>query len=194
MAGVRIVFPPPEDTPYKWTAGALWCFILAYTIGSAVGGAVLGDNRIKWKGRQGTVLVASGVSMIIAWVIASSDDFAVASGPVGAWFILVSMGLQNSITSVFGGLTIRTANVTGTVCDIGIAIGQVLASRSREHLWKLEVWTPAFFGFWLGALIGAASFDVSALMRSPVAAPADLTCLDVFLRRLWAWTRSCCRV
>lgn len=150
---MRAVIPPPEGN-YQWTASVLGTFIIAYTLGSTVAGYILPDGRFKWRGRQGMCFVFSSVSLYIAYALKSAE--ATQYEPSGAWFILFAAGVQSAVTSVLSGITIRTANVTGTACDIGIALGQTLAACDGRSLYKLYLWTPSLLCFIFGAMIGAA--------------------------------------
>lgn len=124
-------------------------------VGAVVGGYILGDRRTKWRGRQGSALSLVSVLIWIAFsLLESGSDWHVA-----VLFIASAASLQNSTTSTLDIIQIRTANVTGTVIDMGLALGHSFRDGIPPHAWKLCLWVPVFCSFFCGACLGAASFN-----------------------------------
>ncbi len=73
--------------------------------------------------------------------------------------ISFAMGMQNSVTSNFTPMVVRTSHVSGTVLDIGLALGQCIRLRNLDNLWKVKFHLPNFLAFWVGALVGCIAYN-----------------------------------
>jgi len=142
-AAVKLVIPP--KTGYTWYD--LSYFILGFFLGAVVAGIVLGPPRLRWERLQGFLTVLMGVAMLLSWFSAPSV--------FGGTCVAFAMGIQNALTSNFSPMTIRTSHVTGTVLDLGMAIGQCISLRNLENMWKVKVHGPNYLSFWVGAVFGA---------------------------------------
>jgi uncharacterized membrane protein YoaK (UPF0700 family) len=80
-------------------------------------------------------------------------------GVPGGLAISFAMGIQNTVTSLFTPLTIRTSHVSGTVLDVGIGLGQCLRERNLNNMWKVKFHVPNFLAFWVGAVIGTVAYN-----------------------------------
>ncbi len=73
--------------------------------------------------------------------------------------ISFAMGMQNSVTSNFTPMVIRTSHVSGTVLDIGLALGQCIRMRNLDNFWKVKFHLPNYLAFWVGALVGCIAYN-----------------------------------
>lgn len=71
-----------------------------------------------------------------------------------AFFVAISCGMQNAMTTGYSGSVLRTTHMTGMTTDVGIILGK-LAKGDRKDLWKLAIFLPMMAGFLIGGIIGA---------------------------------------
>lgn len=71
----------------------------------------------------------------------------------GGYFLAVTMGLQNAMTTHYGTALIRTTHMTGTTTDLGILIAHYLQGKAIQF-WKLNLYIILIVCFFLGALLG----------------------------------------
>ena len=92
------------------------------------------------------------------------------------------MGLQNAVTSVLSGGDARTTHVTGTMTDIGIELGHLLARAGGHQAEvptdsaRLRKLTRLLLSYFLGGIAGALGFS-----RLGYAATLPLALILVFL-------------
>lgn len=166
MASIRLVNPPLPNAAGAGALGPEWFFAMlaAFCLGSTLGGIITGDARYRWRGRQALTLLFESLFLIVSYMLAKLA----ASLEVqhtgfgfkwwGAVFICAAAGTQNSLTSNYTAIVVRSTHTTGLVVDIGMAIGQMIHTRSWKYVWKLQVWLPCLAGFCSGALLGAAVY------------------------------------
>lgn len=168
LAGITMV--KPEANPHN--SAFYWMLILVYCFGSCVAGMIVGGSRTKWGGRQSVVLtIETGVVWLAVILLPEITNLSAAC-------IAVASGLQNGATANLEQIVLRTANVTGTVVDIGVAFGQCLLEGFSKHRWKLALWIPSFLGFWIGAVWGTLAFQGIG-NHSLIVAAALLTILSI---------------
>lgn len=63
------------------------------------------------------------------------------------------LGVQNGLFVFYRGVIVRTTNLTGTITDIGIALGKHLRSKQVKVAWKLKFFTLNLVAFGFGAAI-----------------------------------------
>merc|ERR1711998_24401 len=73
----------------------------------------------------------------------------------GVLLLSVASGLQNAMTTAYGGAVVRTTHVTGTVTDMGIEIGKILFHRDQSGHWKFKLLSCLLFFFILGSYCGS---------------------------------------
>jgi len=175
LSAVRFVNPP---NPGQYSGWDFLGFIFAWFLGALLGGIVIGNPRLHWGRLQGSLCIVQGVSLVLGWLLSPEPDNisrTQLSSVFGGWFVSFAMGVQNTITSLFSPMTLRTSHHSGTVLDIGITIGQCIHLRNMDHFWKLLVFGPNFVGFWVGAVAGTAAWN--ALGASALLINGGLLCL-----------------
>ena len=122
--------------------------------------------RYRWRGRQALTLLFESIFLLGAYIctklsltIGTQRDLGINAKWWGAIFITLAAGTQNSLTSNYTAIVVRSTHTTGLVVDIGIAIGQMIHTRSTKYMWKLQVWGPVLAGFILGAFFGTLVFN-----------------------------------
>jgi uncharacterized membrane protein YoaK (UPF0700 family) len=62
-------------------------------------------------------------------------------------------GMQNALSSRYSANIFRTTHLTGTLTDLGVLLGRLLAGDCREELWKAYVMVSLVLGFFLGGVL-----------------------------------------
>ena len=68
-------------------------------------------------------------------------------------------GIQNGISSHMAACSIRTTNVTATIVDLGLTIGQFIHDKNYENVWKIKILLPTYIMFIVGAIGGTAMYN-----------------------------------
>lgn len=172
-----VINPAPATAIYttEFYGGQIGSLFLA----AVVVGLVLGRRRNKWLGRQTALLFLEAALLWAAPFLHRAGHVYLAAHCISA-----ACGLQNALTSNVTWVTIRSTNVTGTIVDIGSAIGLVVRDGWGKHGWRLCFWVPAYAAFFIGALSGAAAYDTlgdDVLLVTPA-------CATVVALGSLAWT------
>jgi uncharacterized membrane protein YoaK (UPF0700 family) len=144
-------------------AAATLLIILAFMVGAALGGFIVGAQNLAPGRRYGAALCGEGGLLALGmFCLLSGHRF-------GVPLLAMACGLQNATTSSYCGLMIRTTHVTGTVTDIGVMLGHWLRHRRierRKLVFMVGVATAFGAGVWIGALAdgrwGSASLAIAA--------------------------------
>ena len=129
-------------------AAATLSIIVAFMVGAALAGFIIGARELSPGRRFGAALVLEGGFLALATCLLVSGRHA------GIPLIAMACGLQNGTTSSYFGLMIRTTHVTGTVTDIGVMVGHWLRHRHVERR-KLIFMIGVVAAFGTGVFIGA---------------------------------------
>jgi uncharacterized membrane protein YoaK (UPF0700 family) len=137
--------------------------ILAFMVGAALAGFVVGAQELAPGRRYGVALVLEG------GILALATYLLVTGRHSGVPLIAMACGLQNATTSSYCGLMIRTTHVTGTVTDIGVMLGHWLRHKHIERR-KLLFMIGVVSAFGIGVGIGALSNDRAGSASLAIAA------------------------
>jgi len=151
LSGNRIIISPTAGQYHYYE---YLSFVLSFGIGAIFTGFILGTTWLRWGKLQSVLCLIQGLLLILA-VYLSHHFTAYLSGVV----ISFAMGLQNTLTSLFAPMTLRTSHVSGTVVDIGMTIGQMVRTRSLDLLWKIKIHAPTLLSYWIGAVSGTAVYS-----------------------------------
>lgn len=122
--------------------------VLAFVLGAAVSGVVIGSATLRVGRRYGiAVMIEAGLLALAAAALPIS-----LTG--GAMLAAASAGVQNAMASSYRSLIIRTTHVTGILTDLGFAAGQRLAGHTVAG-WRFGLLASLFTAFVLGAVFGA---------------------------------------
>ncbi|HEY0947165.1 MAG TPA: YoaK family protein [Opitutaceae bacterium] len=126
--------------------------IIGFVSGAMAGGMMVGAQKLVPSRRYGAAMVTEGVLVGVAmWLLLLRHR-------LGLPTIAMACGLQNSVSSSYCGLAIRTTHVTGLVTDVGVMLGHWL--RHRRVDWaKLRFLVLLFLAFGAGGWLGAV-FDL----------------------------------
>jgi uncharacterized membrane protein YoaK (UPF0700 family) len=128
-------------------AVATLTIILAFMLGAALAGLIVGAQDLAPGRRYGWSLCCEGALLAVAMYVLTSGH------SLGVALIAMACGLQNATTSSYYGLMIRTTHVTGTVTDIGVMLGHWLRHQSIERR-KLLFMAGVVAAFGAGVLLG----------------------------------------
>lgn len=129
------------------TAVATLTIIIAFMVGAALAGFIVGAQDLAPGRRYGWSLCCEGALLAAAMLVLTSGHNS------GVALIAMACGLQNATTSSYFGLMIRTTHVTGTVTDIGVMLGHWLRHRNVERR-KLVFMVGMVAAFGAGVLLG----------------------------------------
>jgi uncharacterized membrane protein YoaK (UPF0700 family) len=137
--------------------------ILAFMVGAALAGFVLGAEELGPGRHYGIALLVEGALLASGMVVLMTGR------PFGVALLGLACGLQNATTSSYCGLMIRTTHVTGTVTDIGVMLGHWIRHRrieKRKLVFMVGIVAAFGAGVWVGALAdrrwGPASLGIAA--------------------------------
>jgi len=161
-SAIRVVIPA---APGQITLFQFLVYIFGFYCGAAVVGFMISAPRLRWGRLQGAAVVLHGIAILSAWAVSGITT------TFSGWLITFAMGGQNAVSSLFAGMGLRTSHITGHVLDIGIAVGQILATQSLTTLWRIDLNLPVFAAFWLGAICGVSAHNamqVDALLVNAI--------------------------
>jgi uncharacterized membrane protein YoaK (UPF0700 family) len=137
------------------TDGIAWTILLllSFLFGSFISGVLMPSQSfsINHKYNLGIGIEAALVATSAYFL---SPSFDLWTHRLGEYCLACGLGLQNSMCAHYSKAIIRTTHMTGIVSDIGAILGQ-LVRRQYANAWKLKIFVPIYFGFMLGAGIGA---------------------------------------
>jgi uncharacterized membrane protein YoaK (UPF0700 family) len=142
--------------------GKYLVLITAFTFGSALTGMLGGNYDNFHLGHSyGRVLSLCFAVLLLALLAERYSRFPI----VYVTLCCVACGLQNAMTTKFSGNMIRTSHVTGSLTDIGIALGRMWRGRN-DQAWKLALLCPLVLCYMGGGALG--SFAHQHLERQSV--------------------------
>lgn len=97
--------------------------------------------------RYGVGLLVEVALLASAWQLLGRDH------PSGEYLGVMASGLQNGLVTTWSGAIVRTSHVTGTLTDIGVAMGLRLRSVPLDRRIALHLVLVVAFGF--GGVVGA---------------------------------------
>ena len=103
------------------------------------------------------------VLLIVIGFFGASSGLSTLDGKLTAFFMLLSMGIQNSLVTNISKATVRTTHLTGLFTDLGIELSQLFFYKKPEEVKKLK--TSIFLRlsiitfFFLGCFSGGISYQ-----------------------------------
>lgn len=169
--------------PWLYEGHVLAAILLGFLAGATMAGAVLAPTQASAGPRHAIVLFTEAVLLVLAaagvedtFVKAQLQALGVELTAVQAMFAAAALGLQNAMTSSFGGMSIRTTHFTGTVTDLGLMLGRVRQDGIKKWKAAILVTTLLLFlgggiaGILFGARLGGYSLFIPAATCAIVAA------------------------
>lgn len=121
--------------------GVLLCFLL----GAMVAGMLFPDRTLRPVRRYGAVLFGMAISMAVL-------DLVFAEHRPIVFVLAALLGIQNGMFIHYRQVLVRTTHLTGTVTDLGFALGSVLCGH-RNQLWKVFFYGANLLCFVLGVAL-----------------------------------------
>ena len=145
----------------------VFCFLL----GSIISGLIIKGQHFKMDHRYHASLLLQLATVVLAMGLLLGHL------REASYFLALSMGLQNAMTSHYGSALIRTTHMTGTTTDLGILISRWLKGEAVEF-WKMRLYAYLIIAFATGAIMGA-------LIYAPLHAFALFVSVGIYLVMLW---------
>jgi uncharacterized membrane protein YoaK (UPF0700 family) len=143
-----------EMTAFTET-GKYVVLITAFTFGSALAGMLGGNYDNFHLGHSyGRVFSLCFVVLLLALLAEGFSRFPI----VYVTLCCIACGLQNAMTTKFSGNMIRTTHVTGSLTDIGIALGRMWRGR-HDQAWKLALLIPLVLCYMAGGALGSYAYQ-----------------------------------
>lgn len=118
--------------------------MLAFLAGSMIAGYLFHDRKFRASKRYGIALLCMGALLVVGVILPGTRYLLF----IGAAF----MGLQNGLFIFYRNILVRTTHVTGTLTDLGFAMGSFLHGRGEEKR-RILYYSCSIFSFFLGSLI-----------------------------------------
>ncbi len=132
-------------------ASYLGVVILCFLLGAMVSGMVIRGAALQL-GRRYTVCLLLEMALLGAALLTFLH-----SGVGGAFWASAACGVQNAMVTTYSGSIVRTTHITGTVTDLGLALGHWLR-RLPVDLRRVRLSVLVVVGFLIGAAGGAAAW------------------------------------
>ena len=128
--------------------------LLAFLVGAAISGFVIGGRSLSLSWRYAVALFGEAALLVAAMFLL------IGGSALGHLLASAACGLQNALTSTYSGAVVRTTHVTGLFTDLGVSLGL----RLRGEPWdRRRVWLSLALisGFILGGVVGAWGFNLA---------------------------------
>lgn len=140
--------------------------LLAFALGCALSGLIIGDNALRLGRRYGVALTVESTLLFAAVpLLHMQSDF-------GLWLAAAACGLQNAMAGTFSGAVVRTSHMSGIVTDLGTFLGHWLRGVAVDAR-RVRLYAVLFTGFLCGG--GAAAFAYVSWQERALLLPASLT-------------------
>ncbi len=131
-----------------WLFAHLMLLVVFFLIGSVISGLVIKGQNFKLDRRYSLSLIFQAATVLSAMLLL------VHGYDQAGYFLALTMGMQNAMTTHYGSALIRTTHMTGTTTDLGIIISRWIKGYDIEF-WKLRLYIFLIVGFACGAIFGA---------------------------------------
>lgn len=131
--------------------------ILAFVIGAAAAGAIVGRVPLQMGRRYSYALLLEAILLVAAMVVLVQDS------NIGHYLASAACGLQNGMVSTYSGAVVRTTHVSGLFTDLGTMLGATLRGQSGDKRQAL-LYSLLIAGFLLGGIIGTILFEQAAFL------------------------------
>ncbi|QEL17596.1 YoaK family protein [Limnoglobus roseus] len=125
--------------------------LLAFVLGAAASGAIVGHAALRLDRRYAVALLAESALFVAAMVLLTAGSTA------GHVLASAACGLQNGLVSTYSGAVVRTTHVTGLLTDLGTMIGHRVRGRPFDRR-RAVLYLVLISGFVLGGAVGAVSY------------------------------------
>lgn len=134
---------------FCYLIGLVFCFL----VGGIISGLLVRSQHFKMDKRYIATVILQFLSLTAAMVLLNSGN------DVSSYFLALTMGMQNAMTTHYGSALIRTTHMTGTTTDLGILIGRWIKGDDVEY-WKITLYGCLIVGFLTGGISGVTSYEI----------------------------------
>lgn len=125
--------------------------MLAFVLGAAASGLIIGNTALKLGRSYGVALLAeAGLLLVAMWLLNRGSV-------QGHFFASAACGLQNAMTSTYSGAVVRTTHVSGLFTDLGVMLGLGLRGQAPDRR-RVILYLTLISGFIAGGVAGAAGY------------------------------------
>lgn len=125
--------------------------VLAFVLGAAAAGAIVGRVPLQLGGRYGWALLLEAALLGAATLVLMQGS------TIGHYLASAACGLQNGMVSSYSGTVVRTTHVSGLFTDLGTMMGASLRGE-RGNKRQAILYVLLIAGFLLGGAVGAVLF------------------------------------
>ncbi len=133
------------------TAIGIFLLVASFLLGSMISGFFIREAHYQKDYRYDIVLAIQCVTVLIALALLKHGSI------LSGYFLALTMGLQNAMTTHYGSALVRTTHMTGTMTDLGLAISHRLKGYNVPA-WKILLYIMLIIGFTLGATASVVLF------------------------------------
>jgi uncharacterized membrane protein YoaK (UPF0700 family) len=126
--------------------------IIGFVIGAMLGGIFLKTENLAFDKAYGRTLLLQAAFTLVGLLLMNQSGYKVYVY-YDLFFLSVAMGIQNSLTSIYSGGLARTTHLTGSVTDLGVQIGRMVANKPYDNK-KLIFYFSSMVIFTFGATMG----------------------------------------
>jgi uncharacterized membrane protein YoaK (UPF0700 family) len=155
--------------------------IAAFVFGSMLSGFMIGDRVLKLGRPYGLALALESVLLFAAVPLLDIQS------ALGLYFASIACGLQNGMASSYSGAVLRTTHVSGSLTDIGIALGLMMRGKHYDPV-RLRLCLMLTAGFLAGSVGGGILYP--HLHNATLIIPATLTGLAGFAYHVFGCYRT----
>lgn len=125
--------------------------VISFFLGAMLSGLVIQGQNFKIDRRYSASLSLQFTTLTVAMILL------VYHHEQASYFLALTMGMQNAMTTHYGTALIRTTHMTGTTTDFGILVAHWLKGHHVDF-WKMSLYGCLIFGFSCGAIFGAVGY------------------------------------
>lgn len=125
--------------------------ILAFVLGAAAAGAIVGRAALQLGRRYSVALLLEALLLLGAMLVLVQDS------TIGHYLASAACGLQNGMVSTYSGAVVRTTHVSGLFTDLGTMLGASLRGHPGNKR-QAVLYVLLITGFLTGGILGAVLF------------------------------------
>lgn len=133
------------------SAGHLAVIILSFLLGACFSGGILCNATLKPGRLHGYILLLEAFMIYLAMLALKGNWI------LGHYLASFACGLQNAMTSNFGGALVRTTHLTGVFTDLGVMIGMRMRGGKLD-LRRVTLCLTLILGFASGGFFASLMF------------------------------------
>lgn len=126
--------------------------LISFLVGSIISGVIIPSDNANRNNNYNLALTLEMICITIG-------GFGLKLGVDSAkYFLAISMGMQNALTTYYGNSIIRTTHMTGTMTDLGITLGHFIRG-DKVAIWRIVVYSCLLLGFFIGSVCGVIGYS-----------------------------------